>query len=61
MGKRRRQKALGSTVEQRGAERKLHPDGAFKNGSSAQLRREKSMRKRLKQFKQRAFPGRLYF
>jgi hypothetical protein len=58
MGKRRREKALESTFEQRIAERKLHPDGAFKNGSSAQLAREKLMRKQLKQ---RAFPARLYF
>jgi hypothetical protein len=39
--KRRREKALGSSLEQRIENRKLHPDGAFKNGSSRQLKLEK--------------------
>ena len=58
MGKRRREKTLRSMLEQRVAERKLHPHGAFKNGSNAQSAREKLLRK---QPKQRAFPARLYF
>jgi len=41
MGKRRREKALGSSLEQRIDNRKLHPDGAFKDGSSRQLEFEK--------------------
>ena len=41
MGKRRRVKALGSSLEQRMENRKLHPDGAFKNGTSRQLKIEK--------------------
>ena len=41
VGKRRREKALGSSLEQRIENRKLHPDDAFKNGSSQQLKIEK--------------------
>ena len=41
MGERRREKALESSLEQRIENRKLHPDGAFKNGSSRQLKIEK--------------------
>jgi len=58
MGKRRREKALESTLEQRIENRKLHPDNAFKNGGRVRSARGKLMRK---QFRQRAFPGRLHF
>jgi len=44
MGKHRREKALGFTFEQRIAERKLHPDGVFKNGSGQQLKLEKRLK-----------------
>ena len=63
MGKRRRDKALGSSLEQRVTERKLHPSGAFRNGSSAALAKDKLIRKQAKEFKEfrkRAFPERLY-
>ena len=51
MGKRRREKALGSSLEQRIENRKLHPDGAFKNGSSRQLKIEKLNRANMKNMK----------
>jgi hypothetical protein len=60
MGKRRREKALRSSLEQRIRNRELHPDGAFKNGSSQQLKLEKlnqaSMKNMKKWVRQRPLP-----
>jgi hypothetical protein len=60
MGKRRREKALGSTLEQRIENRKVHPDGAFKNGSSQRLMMEKLSQAHIKSMKkwagQRSLP-----
>ena len=41
MGERRREKALGSSLQHGIENRKLHLDGTFKNGSSRQLKIEK--------------------
>jgi hypothetical protein len=61
MGKRRREKALGSSLEQRIENRKLHPDGAFKGGSSRQLKIEKLNQAKTKNMKkwarQRSMPS----
>jgi hypothetical protein len=54
MGKHRREKALGSSLEQRIENRKLHPDGAFKNGSSRQLKIEKLNQANMKNMERRA-------
>jgi hypothetical protein len=54
MGKRRREKALGSSLEQRIEDRKLHPDGAFKDGSSRQLKIEKLSQANMKSMKKSA-------
>jgi hypothetical protein len=51
MGKRRREKTLGSSLEQRIKNRKLHPDGTLKNGSSRRLKIEKLNQASMKNMK----------
>jgi hypothetical protein len=59
MGKRRRDQALGASLEERIAARKAQPKGVFKNGSSLQKTREKQIQKNQKnQGRRRIFDSR---